>query len=548
MTFNMMHHGKTATAKRLTIIALIVSLLLASLSNGFGVLTASAGGTPVTLIGTHAVWKYDDKNTSLFGDVTSDFRSKAFDDSAWNAGPQPLGYPESESDYGAFGKISEVGTLLANKKNPNAYITYYLRTTFSAANIADIESLSAKLAFDDGYNMYLNGQLIDSMYIDETAGHSTPAGYVGEAKDAGSQRVVDLTAYRQFLVEGDGNVIAVDLHNRDNYSSDIYWGMTLDAIYESGEPEPEPSDEPDAEATPAQVNVHMGDAPSTQANFTFTTVKPSPSTVTLDDGSGPLSFTGESSVGAADKYFHKIAVSGLAPDTVYNYTLGEAPNTFAGKFKTAPEPGDTGSFKFVYLADTQVSNATNAEALGATLAEVADMNPDFVYLAGDITDTSTNESQWEWMFKNNGAFPEGGQEMFSNYLIAAIQGNHDNNTFNRHINAPAQQGNIVYSFDYGPATFVMLNLEAARSDADAREAQKTFLTAAVNEAKARGQWVAVGFHKSLYTGASHITDSDVVDARKYWCPVFAQLDADFVLQGHDHVYSRGFVNADGTKA
>ncbi|MDR2089766.1 MAG: dockerin type I domain-containing protein, partial [Clostridiales Family XIII bacterium] len=39
-----------------------------------------------------------------------------------------------------------------------------------------------------------------------------------------------------------------------------------------------------------------------------------------------------------------------------------------------------------------------------------------------------------------------------------------------------------------------------------------------------------------------------VDARKYWCPVFAQLDADFVLQGHDHVYSRGFVNADGTKA
>jgi hypothetical protein len=58
----------------------------------------------------------------------------------------------------------------------------------------------------------------------------------------------------------------------------------------------------------------------------------------------------------------------------------------------------------------------------------------------------------------------------------------------------------------------------------------------------------VGFHKSLYTGASHIVDSDVIAARKFWCPKFAELDVDFVLQGHDHVYSRGFVNADGSRA
>ncbi|MDR1570921.1 MAG: metallophosphoesterase [Clostridiales Family XIII bacterium] len=546
MTFNKIRLEQTpVAAKRLAVAALLGSMLLTSLSNGAGALVASADSPPVTLIDAHSAWSYSDTDTDLFGDAATDFRSRDFDDSAWLSGPQPIGYPAAETDNGAFGRISEVGSLVANRANPNAYITYYLRTGFSVSGIADISALNARIHFDDGYNMYLNGHLIDSMYMPADAGHGTAANYVGEAKESASQRAVDLTAYRQYLVEGDGNVISVDLHNRDQNSSDIYWGMTLNATYsEAGEPDPEPGAEADPDATPAQVNVHMGDDPATQANFTFTTIKPSPSVVTIDG----TAYEGESSVGASDKYFHKVAVSGLSPDTEYSYAVGEAPNVFEGGFKTAPEYGSKDSFRFIYLADTQVSSTTNAEALGATLAEVANMDPDFVYLAGDITDTATSESQWEGMFKNSGAFPEGGQEMFGSYLIAAIQGNHDNNTSNRHINAPAQQGNIVYSFDYGPATFVMLNLEAARSDATARASQKEFLTAAVNEAKARGQWVAVGFHKSLYTGASHITDSDVIEARTYWCPVFAQLDVDFVLQGHDHVYSRGFVNEDGTKA
>ena len=138
--------------------------------------------------------------------------------------------------------------------------------------------------------------------------------------------------------------------------------------------------------------------------------------------------------------------------------------------------------------------------------------------------------------------------MFSNNLISAVQGNHDNNTLTRHINAPAEAGNIVYSYDYGPATFIMLNLETERYDADAREQQKEYLTEVVNEAKSRNQWILVGFHKSIYTGASHIVDSDIIEARKYWAPIFSELDVDIVMQGHDHVYSRGFVNSDGYNA
>ncbi len=304
--------------------------------------------------------------------------------------------------------------------------------------------------------------------------------------------------------------------------------------------------------TPRQLNIHMGDDASTSVNITYTTAADCESVITVKkqgSADAPLTFQGTSDFGQANKCFHAIAITGLEPGTTYEYTVGEGSDTKIGKFKTAPEKGSTDTFKFAYIADTQVSNASNAKALGATLAEVNKIEGlDFVYLAGDTTDTATNENQWEWLFNNDGAFPTGGEDMFSNNTVAVVQGNHDNNTLNRHINAPAQAGNIVYSFDYGPAKFIMLNLEAAKNDSDARAKQEELLRAQVAEAKSNGQWTLVGFHKSLYTGASHITDSDVTAARKFWGPIFAELDVDVVMQGHDHVYSRGFVNADGTKA
>jgi L-amino acid N-acyltransferase YncA len=506
--------------------------------------------TTVNLIDAHSVWQYEDSDTNLFGDIASDFRAKDFEDAAWKSGSAPLGYGASETDNGMFGKISEGGTLVSSRGAGNAILTYYFRHSFAVQDIADIQALSAQITVDDGYVMYLNGHEVSraNMGTGEVS-HDSDAEAVLEATEPQAKITADLTAYRQYLVVGE-NVIAVDVHNRDKNSSDIYFGMTLNATLSVTEENPA-----DAEKTPKQVNVHMGADPSTEANFTYTTVASDATRAVLTntETGERVTLDGESSVGGGSKYYHKIPATGLAPNTTYTYTVGIAPNTYSGEFKTALARGSKESFSFIYLADTQVSNATNGKALGATLAEVANMDPDFVYLAGDITDTATSEAQWEQLFNNSGSFPDGGQDMFGNYLISAIQGNHDNNTFNRHINAPAQawsgtQGNIVYAYDYGPLTFIMLNLETARSDATSRALQKEYLQSAVADAKARGQWTAVGFHKSLYTGASHIVDSDVIDARKYWGPTFAELDVDFVLQGHDHVYSRGFVTEEGTNA
>ena len=306
----------------------------------------------------------------------------------------------------------------------------------------------------------------------------------------------------------------------------------------------------DENKAPEQLNVHVGDDAATQVNVTYTTITDTSTViaVTKADGGETMYFEGTSYVGLGGKYIHEISVNGLEPATEYVYTVGDGFNERDGKFKTALEQGDESSFTFAYLADTQVSNASNAKALGATLAKVNEKNPDFVYLAGDVTDKSTNESQWEWLFNNDGVYSTGGEDMFANNLVAVTQGNHDNNEMYQHINAPEEAGKIVYSFDYGCAKFIILNLESARYDEDARAQQEAYLREAVKDAKSNGQWTIVGFHKSLYTGASHITDSDIIAARKYWAPIFAETDVDLVLQGHDHVYSRGFVTAEGENA
>ena len=306
----------------------------------------------------------------------------------------------------------------------------------------------------------------------------------------------------------------------------------------------------DKNKAPEQLNVHVGDDAATQVNVTYTTITDTSTViaVTKADGGETMYFEGTSYIGLGGKYIHEISVNGLEPATEYVYTVGDGFNERNGKFKTALEQGDESSFTFAYLADTQVSNASNAKALGATLAKVNEKNPDFVYLAGDVTDKSTNESQWEWLFNNDGVYSTGGEDMFANNLVAVTQGNHDNNEMYQHINAPEEAGKIVYSFDYGCAKFIILNLESARYDEDARAQQEAYLREVVKDAKSNGQWTIVGFHKSLYTGASHITDSDIIAARKYWAPIFAETDVDLVLQGHDHVYSRGFVTAEGENA
>ena len=318
---------------------------------------------------------------------------------------------------------------------------------------------------------------------------------------------------------------------------------------------------------PAQIAVCMTEDPQHSVLLTWTTIDTTltGAKVTVASNGVAKSFSAvktirsvtnsnmrtAGNVTVTQKAYYVATVAGLEPGASYTYVcsaLSTNGTEYEGEprtFKTAPENKD--DFTFIYLSDTQTSS-TYGKALTANNSVFSQNVPDasFIFIGGDHTDTNTNEGQWEMLFNqkansyvNNNLVNNNFKNTMSDYVIASVQGNHDNNTLSNHLNFPATGGtNITYAFTYGNARFIMLNFENTAT----RPQQQAFLRQHVADAKAKGLWTIVCFHKSIYTGASHIADTDVINARQYWSPIFAELDVDAVLQSHDHVLCRGFVN------
>ena len=93
------------------------------------------------------------------------------------------------------------------------------------------------------------------------------------------------------------------------------------------------------------------------------------------------------------------------------------------------------------------------------------------------------------------------------------------------------------------------NAQGDNSEAEAIvENFRTTLNAATSEYAGQYQWLIVTHHKSTQTVAKHSADSDIenyVDAG--FESLMDEFNVDFVLGGHDHVYSRSYVLKDGVR-
>lgn len=176
------------------------------------VVTATAF-TDVTTISRGSVWKYLDDGS----DQGVAWSAVGFDDSAWASGPAKLGYEDSAVTVlrqGPSGAVSSV-----------KFITYYFRKSFTVADASQILGLKINLLRDDAAVVYLNGV--------EVARSNLPSGPIDYLTN--SSTIVsnaDETTFFPFdlskasLVSGN-NVIAVELHQRDNASSDLGFDMDL---------------------------------------------------------------------------------------------------------------------------------------------------------------------------------------------------------------------------------------------------------------------------------------------------------------------------------
>ncbi len=165
-----------------------------------------------TLVSMTDSWSYEQSNM----DLPDDWVGPGYDDSDWHEGCGLL-YAESDSLPAPKNTALTLGAR-----------TYYFRKHFTLDSdlVADSIAFQLDVVIDDGAVIYLNGQ--------EAYRLGMPAGTIEHSTF--SSRSVDNAVVEgpfsidpNLLVAGD-NVIAVEVHQRADNSSDIVFGLSLDAV------------------------------------------------------------------------------------------------------------------------------------------------------------------------------------------------------------------------------------------------------------------------------------------------------------------------------
>jgi hypothetical protein len=165
-------------------------------------------------------WRYYDQAVA----PPAHWMTAAFDDSAWAAGPAPLGYDSTSADNWKQTQVS-FGADANNKP-----ITAWFRKTFEVADPAVIGALSATLMIDDGCVVYLNGQeLFRDGMAEGPVTDTTPANRGVSGGDESDYDPVVIPAEKLALLVPGTNILAVETHQDRVTSSDLSIDLTLTA-------------------------------------------------------------------------------------------------------------------------------------------------------------------------------------------------------------------------------------------------------------------------------------------------------------------------------
>ena len=178
----------------------------------------------MTLFSKGDSWNYYDQG-SLDGE---NWTADNYDATSWGEGNAPLGYYTSDSNNGrGYNTFLDFGSDTNNKRP-----TYYFRKEFIISNtLTENDIVSLDYTVDDGMIIYINGveasrYLMNSGDITYNSFSST---YANNNPDSGK-----ITLPISLFKKG-RNVIAVEVHNNNGNSSDIYFDASLSLLTYNGE-------------------------------------------------------------------------------------------------------------------------------------------------------------------------------------------------------------------------------------------------------------------------------------------------------------------------
>jgi regulation of enolase protein 1 (concanavalin A-like superfamily) len=182
----------------------------------WGATAGGGGGGTENLIAMADSWKYSQAGT----DLGTSWRQTSYNDAAWPSGGALL-YVENAALPAPKTTALTIGPR-----------TFYFRTKFNFTGNPATTTLTVSTVIDDGAVVYLNG--VEVLRLGMAAGaidyNTFASRTVGDAAYEGP-----FTISSASLVQGE-NVLAVEVHQVNAGSSDVVFGLTLDAQSNAGSP------------------------------------------------------------------------------------------------------------------------------------------------------------------------------------------------------------------------------------------------------------------------------------------------------------------------
>lgn len=251
--------------------------------------------------------------------------------------------------------------------------------------------------------------------------------------------------------------------------------------------------------------------------------------------------------------FYTVRLTGLTPATSYEGTIAMADETVTLPIVTAAR--ELSAFEALLIDDSQCGETY--EPFAELLAKALARHPQAAFLAdiGDLTDNGQSDWHWQSFFA---ALLAGRAKAMP---FAPVMGNHECYGLDwkfalprRYLASFAVPGNgsrnfpdYYYSFDYGPAHFIVLNTQFEElAELKPGLLQEELLWLKHDAAASHKPWKIVLMHKDVIAydeyqpGTGHA--GGISDVGHDFMKAFDALGIDLVLTGHMHTYrNRGHI-------
>ena len=254
-----------------------------------------------------------------------------------------------------------------------------------------------------------------------------------------------------------------------------------------------------------------------------------------------------------DQRMHEAYVCGLEPATTYYYRVGGGPKgkeQWSDVYSFTTTPSDPKAEITVMVSGDARGQGNDAWRLIQKRATLAGAT--LQLFSGDVINLAPDQGEWEKWLDLAWKDESGKLSTLGQLLTISTHGNHENHSslyygnmvFPQDLDSYPQYTELFYSFDAGPAHFIVIDdyfIVAPDLMPDYKDTLTKWLEADLDAAqknRANVPWIIPVHHHGEFSSSNHGQDTDVLRGRAYFVPLWDKYHADVSLGGHDHNYER----------